>query len=172
MDQAVAAILGAGVGSLGATFAAVWAGRQTRWQTKTQMRGQHQQWRRESRRTAFADVIRTSGDLLDSVKQTLMALAETPRNDTTVAQCDEVTGRCFAEFSKARIVADLEAPGLGENLSQLMDGHNTLLTKVSAFRMGQVEFSEVITEAAMASALTGYFVGHAQRLLNDYDEDA
>ncbi|MFE7077206.1 hypothetical protein ACFU96_44685 [Streptomyces sp. NPDC057620] len=59
---AVAALLGAAIGAGGAIAAATVAGR-------TQIRGQHAQWQRETRRDAYIEFVHASRTLLDAVMQ-------------------------------------------------------------------------------------------------------
>ncbi|MFI7320327.1 hypothetical protein [Streptomyces venezuelae] len=56
----VAALLGAIIGAAGAILAALAGG-------KVQLRGQHQQWRREMRRAAYADYLRAAGDYVGAI---------------------------------------------------------------------------------------------------------
>ncbi|MFE7788651.1 hypothetical protein [Streptomyces sp. NPDC057460] len=169
MDQALAAIVGAGVGSIGATFAAVWAGRQSKWQTKTQMRGQHLQWRRESRRTAFADVIRACGDLQHLCKETVAATLETPRDDEAVAQHMAAVEQRWAVLQTARIVAVLEAPALEETLAALEGSHGEMVNQVRNVVRSNTRWGEAATAGGVASASTGHFVDKAQKELNNYE---
>lgn len=57
---AVAALLGTIIGAAGAILAALAGGR-------VQLRGQHQQWRREMRRAAYADYLRAAGDYVSAI---------------------------------------------------------------------------------------------------------
>ncbi|MEU5896474.1 MULTISPECIES: hypothetical protein [unclassified Streptomyces] len=58
----VAALLGAIIGAAGAILAALAGGR-------VQLRGQHQQWRREMRRAAYADYLRAAGDYAGAISE-------------------------------------------------------------------------------------------------------
>ncbi|MER5682211.1 hypothetical protein [Streptomyces sp. NPDC002205] len=169
MDEALAAIVGAGVGAIGATFAAVWAGHQSKWQTKTQMRGQHLQWRRESRRTAFADVIRACGDLQHFCKETVAATLETPRDDEAVAQHMAAVEQRLAVLQTARIVADLEAPTLDETLTALEASHTEMVNQVRDVVRGNTHWGEAASAGGAASTSTGHFVAKAQKELNSYE---
>ncbi|MGW5089265.1 hypothetical protein [Streptomyces coelicoflavus] len=167
MDQAaLAAIIGAVVGSLGATFAAVWAGRQGRWQTKAQMRGHHAQWRREARRAAFADVIRACGDLQVACRYALTdAEPASPDGQTSNTLSDAYNG-----LHTARIIAQLEAPELQEQLDEVFDRHSQLLQEIAAARRQEATLIEIGDALMVAVAATGIFVTAAQSWLNDYDE--
>lgn len=171
MDQAViAAIAGALVGSIGSTFAAVWTGRLSRWQTKAQMAEHHAQWRREARRAAFADVIRASGDVQSACRKATETLVSENLDSTVVEQRLLALGDASASFHSARIIASLEAPQLEDRLAELQERHFVLQGRVRDFRQQRVSFPEVIAAVMLASESTGTFVTAAQGFLNDYAE--
>ncbi|MEV0495888.1 hypothetical protein [Streptomyces atratus] len=57
MDQALAALLGAVVGSAGTAAAAAFTGLSARWQVRTQGALQHQQMQRQARRDAYSTLL-------------------------------------------------------------------------------------------------------------------
>lgn len=167
MDQAaLAAIIGAVVGSLGSTFAAVWAGRQGRWQTKAQMRGHHAQWRRETRRAAFADVIRACGDLQVACRHALVGTEPISANE----QASSMISDSFNALNVARIIAHLEAPALSQQLDEVFNSHSELLQRIAAAHRREATLTEIADALMVAVAATGIFVTAAQSWLNDYAE--
>jgi len=81
MDQAWVAVIGAAIGSAGATGAALVAGWSGHRQTSIEVSGQQQQWRRQMRRDAYGALLRAGAQARDELGSLLILLRDTDTTD-------------------------------------------------------------------------------------------
>jgi phosphopantetheine binding protein len=160
MDQALAAVVGAALGSLGTAGAASLAAWSTRRQARAQDTRQTEQWRRESRREAYGALLDTGARARDDLASLWRFMSE-PSANATETERRLIDARALVHaVQKASNTVSVEGPvEILEPARTLETGIALFYTLLQAASRGQGDLKEgaryrILVRDALASFVT------------------